>query len=376
MRVLQLGKYYYPYMGGIETHLYDLCSRLSRSDQVEAVVCHTEPRTIRENVAGVRVVRVASVGRAASMEICPTLPWVLSQKVYDLLHLHTPNPMGMMAYLLSRKPAHHALVVTHHSDIVRQAALRQALGPIFRRVMSRADAIIASSERYLETSEELRPYRPKCVVIPYGIDTTGRPISPAKVAELRARYGSRVVLGVGRLTYYKGFEVLLDAMAAVEGNLVVIGDGPLRQPLARKCQELGIADRVAFVGAVHNHEIPSYYAAADVFAFPSIARSEAFGIVQLEAMLAGLPVVNTFIDSGVPSVSIDRETGITVPPGEASPLAGALNELLASPELRRRYGEAGTRRVMDHFGADGMVRRVSELYRQVRHRDRGLQQAA
>jgi len=365
MRVLQLGKYYYPFMGGIETHLYDLCVALSRSQNVEAVVCNTAPRTVREVVDGVSVTRVATLGRAASTEICPTLPLELSRRSYDVVHLHTPNPMGMLAYWLAEKPSRHALIVTHHSDVVRQAGLRQSFEPIFRRVMARADAIIATSRRYLDTSKELRAFREKCVVIPYGLRTECDQKAYPLTAGLRARYGDRVVLAVGRLIYYKGFDVLIEAMSVVRGSLLIVGDGPLRSTLSQRVQALGLQERVTLVGEVHNQELGAYLAAADVFAFPSVARSEAFGIAQLEAMAAGLPVVNTALDSGVPDVSIDGETGITVAPSDSHALANALELLLSSPALRRRYGDAGRHRVQTRFSWAHMSARIAGLYRDV-----------
>jgi glycosyltransferase involved in cell wall biosynthesis len=377
MRVLQLGKYYYPYMGGIETHLYELCTRLGRSHEVQAVVCNSERSTVRERMDGVDLTRVGTLGRSASTEICPALPFELSRRTYDVLHLHTPNPMGMLAYLTARKPARHGLVVTHHSDIVRQAFLRRAFEPVFHRVMSRADVIIATSRRYLESSAELRPYRAKCVVIPYGVDTTGARASQSqRVAELRSRYGSRVVLAVGRLIYYKGFAVLIEAMVGVDGTLLIVGDGPLHDRLMEQVKALGLEGRVFLLGGIHNHEIGDYYTAADVFAFPSIARSEAFGMVQLEAMLAGLPVVNTLLDSGVPEVSVHEETGLTVQPGDVPALAAALECLLSTPELARKYGAAGQRRVPEFFDADVMTSRVIQAYRRVLPEERGSGRAA
>jgi rhamnosyl/mannosyltransferase len=285
--------------------------------------------------------------------------------------------MGMAAYCLARKPPSHALVVTHHSDIVRQSNLRRTFEPIFRRVMSRADAIIVTSQSYLDTSEELRPYRGKCVVIPYGIEPVPvHGVDRARVAELRARHGQRVILGVGRLIYYKGFDTLIEAMQSVDGTLVLVGDGPLRAQLERKAASIGVAERVAFVGEVHNKEMAPYYAAADIFAFPSVARSEAFGIVQLEAMLAGLPVVNTKLDSGVPDVSVDGLTGITVAPGDPRVLADALRSLLSNPGLRQRYGEAGRKRVEERFSANSMATQTMRLYEEVLERSRAIVPAA
>ena len=197
------------------------------------------------------------------------------------------------------------------------------------------------------------------------------------VAKIRSRFGERIVLSIGRLIYYKGFDHLIRAMNSVEGHLLIIGDGPLRKALAEKARHLGVSGRVTFVGEVEN--VVPYLQASDVFALPSVARSEAFGIVQLEAMSCGKPVVNTMLQSGVPWVSIDGLTGITVPPADSDALASALNRLLGDATLRARLGAAGRLRVEQEFRADLMVTRTLDLYEEVinsaktsplRHRNR------
>jgi rhamnosyl/mannosyltransferase len=364
MRLLQLGKYYDPYMGGIETHLSMLCQGLLQSHKLEVLVCNTERRTVHELVSGVHVTRVGAWAQAFSTHLTPALVTELSTRSYDLLHLHTPNPMGMLAYVMARKPRGHRLVITHHSDVVRQARLRRWLEPLFSRVMRRADVIIATSPNYAATSRELEPYRDRVSVVPYGIDL--EPYSSAshdsEAAALRVRFGDRIVLGAGRLIYYKGFGVLLEAMARIQGHLVLVGEGPLRLSLQRRAEDLGIARRVTFAGEIHQTAMPAWYRAADVFAFPSIARSEAFGIVQLEAMASGLPVVNTSLDSGVPYVSVDGETGLTVPPSDPHAFAEALDGLLSDPRWRTRLGAAGRARAAALFSKERMLNDHQRVY--------------
>jgi len=244
--------------------------------------------------------------------------------------------------------------------------LGRVFQPIERALVKRAAALIVSSPNYLESSPALAANRERCVVIPFGIDTAElqRPAS-ARVAALRQRYGPRIVLAVGRLVYYKGFDHLIRAMRSVAGRLLLVGEGPLRSKLEREAARGGVADRVTFMGNVSRDELIDLYQAAAVFVLPSIARSEAFGIVQLEAMACGKPVVNTRLPSGVPFVSVDGETGITVEPGVPEPLAAALNRLLNDPVLSAAYGAAGQRRVREHFSLATMVDRTRELYQRV-----------
>jgi rhamnosyl/mannosyltransferase len=367
MRVLQLGKYYEPHVGGIETHLRLLAHGLTeRGLDVEILVHGSGTKTVHDTVGGIHVTRVGALGRLFSTELSPSLVTELGRE-YDVLHLHTPHPMAMFAYLAARKPAH-SLVVTHHSDIVRQARIRSILQPLFRAVLSRADLIITTSQRYLDSSDELKPYRSKVRVVPYGIDL--KQFSPSlrqlgSAQAIRANYGDRIVVATGRLIYYKGFEVLLDAMKMVRAHLLLIGDGPLRSTLEDRARRNGVKERVTFLGAVPNHDLGQFYGAGDVFALPSIARSEAFGIVQIEALASSLPVVNTALQSGVPEVSIHGVTGLTVPPNDAGALAEALNRLLDDVKLARHFGTTGRQRALERFTSDRMVEETLGIYREV-----------
>jgi rhamnosyl/mannosyltransferase len=364
MRVLQLGKYYEPHVGGIETHLGLLARGLrARRVNVEVLVHGSGTKTVHEIVEGVPVTRVGALGRLLSTEISPSLVTELARDC-DVLHVHTPHPMGMFAYLAARKSAR-ALVITHHSDIVRQARIKNFLQPLFRAVLTRADAIIATSHRYLESSEELRPYHSKVKVIPYGIDLgqfspSSKQLGTAKA--LRTKYGSRIILATGRLIYYKGFEVLLDAMRTVNAHLLLIGDGPLRGVLEDRARRNGISERVSFLGSVANKDMGQFYGAADIFVLPSIARSEAFGIVQIEALASAVPVVNTALDSGVPDVSVDGVTGLTVPPNDPGALGRALSRLLDDTDLAGQFGAQGRARSLERFTADRMVDETLTLY--------------
>jgi rhamnosyl/mannosyltransferase len=370
MRVLQLGKYYYPYMGGIENHLYLLCNELKREVDLDVLVCNSASANATDEVEGVRVTRCYEVAKIASTSICPTMPFELSRRRYDVVHFHFPHPMGVMSYLLGWRAHRHAVVVTYHSDVVKQANLLKAYRPFMDRLLERADAIVCTSPDYMKGSDVLVPFLDKCHVVPYGIDTAQ--FEPTEhvlreAAAIRARFRNRpLVLGVGRLIYYKGFEHAIRAMRHVDAELLLVGDGPLRGPLEKLAREVGVADRVHFVGEIHNHRLTPWYYACDVYALPSIVRSEAFAIVQLEAMACGKPVVNTSIArSGVPFVSRDRESGLTVAPGDADAFGRALRTILGDPALARRLGENGRARVKREFAKEVTAGRVMDIYRDV-----------
>jgi rhamnosyl/mannosyltransferase len=185
------------------------------------------------------------------------------------------------------------------------------------------------------------------------------------VRELRERFGPRVVFFVGRHVYYKGIDHLIRAMKGVDAHLVLGSDGPLTPELGRLTRSLGLSSRVTFAGRIADEDLPCFYHASDIFCLPSVARSEAFGIVQLEAMACGVPVVSTRLTTGVVYVNQDGVTGVTVPPADSAALTGALNRLLGDKALRRKLGRQGRERVHREFTHDINARRTLELYAEV-----------
>lgn len=361
LRVLHVGKYYPPYMGGIETHLQNLCNELKDLVDLTVLVSSSNARTVDELVEGVPVTRVGTRATLSAAPISPGLVARIRRAAADIVHLHHPNPIAVMAYLMSGHRG--KLVITYHSDIVRQKKLGAVFQPFLDRSLVWADAIIATSPNYLATSTILQAHKDRCVVLPYGIPVEQfAHRDETAIARIREQFGSRLVITVGRLIYYKGFDVLVRAMKDVDGSLLVVGDGPLRVELEAQARTLGIADRVHFLGEIHNRDVAAYYHASDVFALASVARSEAFGIVQVEAMACGLPVVNTGLDSGVPFVSLDGLTGLTVPPGDSVALSRALKRLLDDDKLRTRLGDAARNRVETEFTARVMGRCMLDLY--------------
>lgn len=364
LRVLHVGKFYPPHMGGIETHLQALCGELCGPLDLRVIVASEDRQAVEETLDGVRISRVPTRLTLASTPLCPGMVRAIGSSSVDLIHIHLPNPTAVLAYLASGQVA--PLIVTYHSDTVRQKLLGPLFAPFLHRALSRASAIIATSPDYLRTSAVLHRHRDRCHVIPYGIalDEFAH-ADPSAVAEIRQRYGERMVLSVGRLVYYKGFEYLIHAMKQVRGKLLIIGDGPLREKLCSLAADLNISDKVVLAGEIQNQQVVPYYHAAQVFALASIARSEAFGIVQIEAMAAGLPVVNTRLDSGVPFVSLDQQTGLTVPPADPDSLAAAINRLLDDEALRRSLGRAAATRARQEFSLESMTTKTLALYDRV-----------
>jgi glycosyltransferase involved in cell wall biosynthesis len=355
---LQIGKFYYPAKGGIETHTRVLSTGLRQFCDVKVVVAG-QPKASADCIDGIEIERQSAPVTLAGAPICPDLISTLRSTKADIVHVHLPNPWASMAYLMSgcRRP----LVVGYHSDIVRQSLIEPLFRPILLKFLDRASTIISSSPDLIEHSPILKRFRQKCVVIPYGLDQRALiETDVPKVESIRSGYKKPIVLGVGRLVYYKGFEHLIGAMTEVDASLLIIGNGPLKENLVRLATSIGVSDKVTFLDKVD--DVNPYHQAADLFVLSSVARSEAFAIVQLEAMAAGKPVINTQLESGVPFVSQHGITGLTVPPADKSALAAAINRLLGDADLRQRYGAAARLRAQQEFTVEKMVARTLEVY--------------
>ncbi len=349
-------------MGGMETHIQNLVSGLSGSEDVRVIVAGDSIHRRIDKLDGAVITRVPTLGVLASMPVTPTLPWELMRLRPALVHVHVPNPAAAFAIVAARYRG--PLVIMHQSDTLGRKTLKRIADPFVNAMMRRADRIIVASQRSLDSSEELAPFRAKCRVIPMGIHIEKEPEDiVAESAKVVHQYGQRMVLAVGRLVGYKGFIYLLEAMRMVDATLLLVGTGPLDAALKQSAQDFGVSHKVKFLGRVDN--LQKYYRASSVFVLPSISRAEAFGLVQLEAMAAGVPVINTDLNSGVPEVSLDGITGITVPPEDANSLAQAINRLLDDPALGRRMGEAGRVRAQREFAPGLMIERTMNLYEDV-----------
>lgn len=366
MKVLQVNKLYYPHTGGIENVVRDLALGLNDKVRLEVLVANERLKTETAILEGVKVTRVASFGRLQSAPIVPTFPLWLRKKRADIYHFHSPFPTGELSYLMARPKG--KLVLTYHSDIIRQKKLLKLYGPFLRSFLRKVDVVIAASPQMIENSPFLAPVAYKCRVIPYGIDVDKFALtSPVtdKIAGLKHRHGERSVLFVGRLIYYKGIEYLIEAMAKVNANLVIVGTGPLEMKMRELAQTLGVARRVDFVGAVSDEELAAYYHACKLLVLPSIEPSEAFGLVQLEAHVCGKPVVSTALPTGVQFANQDRVTGLVVPPRDVEALAQAINRILDDPVLYEKYSRQAKERVMREFTKERMIERVYALYEEL-----------
>jgi glycosyltransferase involved in cell wall biosynthesis len=373
MRVLHLGKFYAPERGGIERHTQALAEGCTALGDAICVLVHQRPgrwRGTQALINGVQVRRAGCPAAALYTPLSPGFPFQLARALRefrpDVLHLHFPNPSCFAALAL---PAARRLpwIVHWHADVPPDApdwrlrAAYRAYRPFEQACLARAHAIVATSQAYLDASLPLRDWHAKTHVIPLGI-ADAAPAAPAPAlwpAAARLR-----LLAVGRLSRYKGFDVLIEALAQVEGaGLLLVGSGECRRELETRVAARGLGDRVRFAGELDDDALASAYAAADAFVLPSLDRGEAFGLVLLEAMRAGLPVAASAIPgSGVGEVVVDGGTGVLVAPGDVSGLASALRGL-GDAGLRARFGAAGQARWRSAFTLEKSLHEMRALYR-------------
>lgn len=371
MRILHAYKHYVPDMpGGIASAISVLAESSSAGVSSEVLACAAgfggSRRYIHE---GVPVTCVSSFGSLLSMPLSPAFPFMLSARMseVDIVALHHPFPLNDLGVFLNRRDTP-PIVVHWHADIMGRKVSSNLVNPFINRTLRRASRILVSDLSMIDQSQFLPAFREKCAVLPYGIEyhdwSSLTPEDHAEVERLRRQY-SRLIVAFGRLVLYKGFDVLVKAMASIDATLMIIGEGPARADLEALLETHAISDKVILAGHLPRAKIKQHLHAARMFVFPSVTNAEAFGIAQLEAMAAGLPVINTSLPTAVPHVARDGLEAVTVAPGDVRQLKEAIDRLLADEEFADRLGRAGQARVRERFTVGTYADEARRIYESV-----------
>jgi rhamnosyl/mannosyltransferase len=375
MRIIHTNKAYYPLIGGVETVVGNLAEGLSCRDglEVELLVCNNIFSFLKQckKVRGVPITYVPMWTKIASLPISPSYPLYLSRMEGDILHVHEPFPLADLSILLFPQIAKKfsKIVVSWHSDIVRQKWVMSLYSSALHRFLEKVDSIVVATPKHIESSRFLQRYTDKCEVIPYGLqlgwvhDLDSR---IKEVASIRKKHGTPLLLFVGRLVYYKGLQYLIEALHLIsDARLIIIGSGHLYSVLQKQIVSLGLMSRVTIYPHISDTELYAFYEACDIFVLPSIEVSEAFGLVQVEAMACGRPVISTRLGTGVTFVNQHGVTGLTVPPRDTKALADALRKLIDDPELRLALGRNAKERAFLEFTQEKMIDRTLSLYKRL-----------
>ncbi len=367
MKILQLGKFY-PIRGGVEKVMWDLTRGLAARGVSCDMLCaagdgEKETRIIPLGETG-RVIVVPALFKAAATMITPQMiSWLRKHRNdYDIIHIHHPDPMACLALWLS---GYKGRVILHwHSDILSQRFLLTLYRPLQSWLIRRAERIVGTTPVYVAESPWLQRVQDKVTYVPIGIEPV--PVDEAGAARIREKYkGKKLVFSLGRLVPYKGFAYLVEAARYLDDSyhILIGGSGPLRGELQERIDALGLTDRVTLLGYLEDAAIPALFGACDVFVLSSVMKTEAFGIVQIEAMSAGKPVIATRIPhSGVSWVNEDGVSGVNVAPENALELAKAIQFICNSSENYRTLTDCARKRFMEMFTSGRMIDGIMKLY--------------
>lgn len=369
MRVLQIGKFY-PISGGIEKVMYDITMGLSQKRVYCDMLCASAEKQDLGNLLlndYARVLCVPTWKKVSATMLSPAMIFRLRKirKEYDIIHIHHPDPMACLALFLS---GYKGPVVLHwHSDILKQKMLLKLYTPLQNWLLRRARVIVGTTPVYVRESPFLENIQRKVTSIPIGIDEM-KPI-PERVEQIKEKYaGKKIIFSLGRLVEYKGYEYLIQAARRLTDDYVILigGKGPLQEYLQSLIDELGVADRVKLLGFIEDRDLPDYFGACDLFCLSSIWKTEAFGIVQIEAMSCGKPVIAMNIpESGVSWVNINSFSGINIKPEDADALATAIITVLTDEHLYDKLSKGARRRYETMFTKELMTELCLNLYRKV-----------
>lgn len=370
MKILQINKLYYPWIGGIEKVVQDIAEGINgRSGfQVDVLACQAKGRRRIGDVNGVKIYRAGSWGRVLGMPISLDFFFLFLKicKEYDFILIHHPFPLPflIMPFIKNKN-----FFVWYHSDIVRQKKSKLFFLPFIKLGLHRSKKIIAANKNITKGSNLLKSFENKLEIIPFGLNTTKMKAdadSGRQALKLKEKYGPSLILGVGRLVYYKGWEFLIEAMAKKEmkllpkAKLLIIGQGPLEEKLKKLIKYFNLEDKVFIIEPVP--DLRPFYEACELFVLPSVAISEAFGLVQLEAMSFGKPVINTDLETGVKEISLNEISGLTVRPQNADALAKAIYRILSNPELKARFGRQAKERIEESFDNKTFIDKVIKVF--------------
>ena len=370
MRIAQVSPWFYPHLGGVESHVMSLSRELaSRGHEVTVITTRDDPLAPEsETIDGVRVVRVRPRTVVLRTPVAPRIRAAVQDLSVDLIHAHSPPPLSSHYASVVARTRDLPFVVTYHCDVELPSPFGSFVEALYRRslgasTLRRADKVIVTTRTYAATSRAVWRYNP--VVVPNAVDhrrfrpeLDGTPVRE----KLRIPVDRLVVLLVARIVPHKGIEHLIEAARYVRDALFLIaGEGHSLESMRALAHDLEVADRVRFLGRVSENALPSLYAACDAFVLPSVSRLEAFGIAALEAMATAKPVVVTDIP-GLREVIEDGREGLLAEPVNPQDLAEKIRRLLEDPSLREEMGRHGREKVLSSFSIDRVTDRIEGLY--------------
>jgi glycosyltransferase involved in cell wall biosynthesis len=365
--------------GGTEIAAYNLAINMAkRGHEIDVFTTSIDSRESTEIYPNMRVHRHPTSLKIASAN--PSIKLIYKPLSYDLdiVHAHSPIPYSDLPALLYAKRKKIPLILTYQFDgqetggsFIRNTGVGVYNKFFINRVMEGAEVIIATTQSYANESPYLKKYKDKIVVIPNGINVD-EVTTPSNQVESRKKLGLPddipIILFFGSLVQYKGPDILLRAFKQLNdefptAELIFAGRGPMFHELSDLSRELGVEKHVRFAGFVDDDLKPLYYKSADIFCLPSTTMAESFGIVNLEAMAAGIPIVASNL-GGIPDIVQDGINGLLAEPGDFESLADALRSLMLNRDMRQKLGDTG-RKLVNNYSWDEITKKTENLYRSI-----------
>jgi glycosyltransferase involved in cell wall biosynthesis len=372
MKVALAAPYFAPHIGGVESHVLALARELlRRGHEVQVFTSNHAGLKEFDSVEGVPVRRVPVSSMLFDTPLTPRLTGVLQSEKWDLIHAHSPPPMSSYYAARAAVKADVPLVYTHHCDPEIPSLLGRAVSWVYYRTLlnytlRHAARIIVYTESYAATSYAL--WKHPTALVPTGLDLAhfGPGNDGAAVLKKHGLEGGRTVLFVGRLTAHKGIQTIIEA-AALTGpdvRFVLVGPGDFPAAWSRRMRELGVEKKFVLAGKVAENELPAYYAACDLLVLPSLSRLEAFGLVLVEAMASGKPVVASDLP-GVREVIKDGKTGLLCDPFNAADLAAKIGALAGNDRAASEMGAAGRKLAEERYSWEVIGGKIEKVYKDV-----------
>lgn len=373
MKVALAAPYFHPHIGGVESHVLALARELvGKGHRITVFTSrHDKGLPEKDEVDGIEVRRVPMSAFLFQTPMTPRLVRELGEEDWDVIHSHSPPPLTSYYAAKAAKKAKVPFVLTHHCDPELPSALGRMVtwaynGTLLSYTLRRSARIIVYTESYAATSLALWKYPTVCVPTGLDIHKFGPQVDGSEIRKRHRVEDRRVVLFVGRLASHKGIQTLIEAAPLIPEDIVflLVGPGEFPRPWTRLMRQLGVEDRFLQVGKVPENELPAYYSACDLMVLPSVSRLEAFGLVLVEAMASGKPVVASDIP-GVRDVVKDGRTGLLSEPFDPKDLAEKITAILSDEQLAIGLGREGRRLAAEMYSWEAIGKIIERIYQDV-----------
>jgi glycosyltransferase involved in cell wall biosynthesis len=372
MRIAQVTPYFHPHIGGVESNVYNISRNLLKLGHEVTVFTSRYNKALlqTEEFEGLKIFRTKQMTNLFSTPVTPALVKDLLQDKWDIVHTHAPPPLSSYYVAKARNKAHFPTVMTYHCDPEIPVRGGGAITSLYRYTygnytLRRMDLVLAETETYAATSRAI--WNTHAKVIPPGVDTERfHPnVQGDAIRKLHDLGDSKVVMFVGRLTFHKGVNHLIEAAGLYkDAKYLIVGSGPMEESLKRQAAASPNAKNIIFAGKVSDDKLPEYYAACDVLVLPSVSRLEAFGLVMLEALSSGKPVITSDMP-GMREVVVDHVDGLWAEPLDSHDLAEKVRTLLEDDDMRKRFGANGRMKVEARFTWSRVTKLTEDAYNKV-----------